>query len=462
MNRRSTRFTLTVLASLGTICLCGSASHAGWKAGAARGAITPKEPMWMAGYAARNHPSEGAEHDLWAKALALEDPLGKRALLITLDLCGIDRQLSGEIRDALEAKHGLARDRIVLSCSHTHCGPVVGTNLITMYPLDEAQRSRIADYAKFLQATVLDVAAGAIQHLEEALLEWETGRCDFAVNRRNNPEKEVPARRARLALVGPVDHDVPVLRVRSLDGGVRAVVFGYACHCTVMDHYKFCGDYAGFAELDIERAIPGSQAMFVAGCGGDQNPIPRRDLKLAQTYGQQLAAAVGRVVAGSMRPIQGPLRSAYREIDLAFSALPTRQQLESDAKSDTFAIASRARHLLRMFDDRGKLPADYPYPVQAWGLDDLSWVFLGGEATVEYALRIKENVGSSRTWVSAYCNDVMAYIPSLRVLKEGGYEGATSMVYYGQPTRWSERVEEDVITAVTGVLGAIAPGRVDP
>ena len=154
------------------------------------------------------------------------------------------------------------------------------------------------------------------------------GRCDFAVNRRNNKERDVPELRAKLALAGPVDHDVPVLRVRSRDGKIRAIVFGYACHCTVLDDYKFCGDYAGFAAIDLERHYPGAQAMFVAGCGGDQNPIPRRALKLAEGYGRQLAASVGRVVEGAMWPIEGPLRSAYQEIDLAFGPLPTREQIE--------------------------------------------------------------------------------------------------------------------------------------
>ena len=43
-----------------------------WKAGAASVVITPEQPMWMAGYAARDKPSEGKVHDLNAKALALE------------------------------------------------------------------------------------------------------------------------------------------------------------------------------------------------------------------------------------------------------------------------------------------------------------------------------------------------------------------------------------------------------
>jgi Neutral/alkaline non-lysosomal ceramidase, N-terminal len=459
MSRVPTHYWYSTLLWMGAIFALGDPVQAGWKAGAARGTITPKEPMWMAGYAARNHPSEGAEHDLWAKALSIQDPAGKRGVLVTLDVCGIDRELSNQIRDALEARYRLPREQVVLSCSHTHCGPVVGANLITMYPLDEVQRARIADYARFLKTTILDVVDKAIGQLDDASLDWENGRCDFAVNRRNNPEKDVPALRTRLALAGPVDHDVPVLRIRSRDRTVRAIVFGYACHCTVLDYSKFCGDYAGFAAIDLERDFPNCQAMFVAGCGGDQNPIPRRELKLAEGYGRQLASAVGRVATGSMRPIQGPLRTAYQEIDLAFGSLPTREQLEADTKSTNFAIASRARYLLGKIAEQGKLAGDYPYPVQAWSLDELNWVFLGGEATVDYSLRIKRNMGGSHTWVSAYCNDVMAYIPSLRVLKEGGYEGATSMIYYGQPTVWSQRVEEDVIAGVSRALEAIAPDR---
>ena len=254
---------------------------AGWRAGTAKVAITPRQPMWMSGYAARTRPSEGAVHDLWAKALAIRDPSGRTVLLITLDVVGIDREVSNRIRSTLERSHGLGRDRIVLACSHTHCGPVVGTNLLTMYRIDDAERRRIAEYTKWLEDTVVKVAAEAVGHLREARLSWDNGRCDFAVNRRANREADVPGLRERMALQGPVDHDVPVLRVSGPDGSLLSVVFGYACHCTVLDFNKFCGDYAGFAQVEIEARHPGATAMFVAGCGADQNPIPRRSLELA-------------------------------------------------------------------------------------------------------------------------------------------------------------------------------------
>lgn len=435
------------------------ATAAGWKAGTSRVVITPRQPMWMAGYGGRNKPSEGAEHDLWAKALVLEDPAGQRAALVTLDVCGIGRELSNRVRDDIKSRLGLDRERVVLACSHTHCGPVVGSNLITMYPLDDEQKTRVEAYAGFLSSALVEVVDKAAHQLQPVTIAWGTGRADFAVNRRNNKEAEVPRLRDRLALQGPVDHDVPVLRVKDAGGRPLAIVFGYACHCTVLSYYKFCGDYAGFAQLAIEKNNPGAQAMFVAGCGADQNPLPRRTVELAQAYGDQLAGSVQRVLESPMRPVSGPLATAYTEIRLGYGEQPSREQLESQVQSKTFSVANRARMLLKRIESQGSLDKDYPYPVQAWRLDDLTWVFLGGEVVVDYALRIKRNLGSSHTWVSSYCNDVPAYIPSLRVLHEGGYEGETSMIPYGQPAKWSEKIEDDIIGAVNRVVNVTAPRR---
>jgi hypothetical protein len=452
MTRRGAAILFSLLSMLAP-----SQTFAGWQAGTAQVAITPKRPMWMSGYASRKSPSEGAVHDLWAKALALRDPDGRTVLLISLDVVGIDRDLSNRIRNTIGRNHGLGRDRIVLACSHTHCGPVVGTNLLTMYRIDDAERRRIAEYAGWLEGAVAKMADDVLRRLAGARLAWGNGRCDFAVNRRENPEKDVPRLREQLALRGPDDHDVPVLRVCRDDGSLLSVVFGYACHCTVLDFNKFCGDYAGFAQSEIEARHPGATALFVAGCGADQNPIPRRSLELAERYGKQLAADVDKVLAGPLQPIESGLRTSYEEIPLAFAAIPTKEQLEKDTSDPNVFIASRARHLRQILATRGRLEATYPYPVQAWRLDGVTWIFLGGEVVVDYSLRVKRSLGSSHTWASAYCNDVMAYIPSKRVLKEGGYEGATAMIYYGQPSPWAEGVEEAIIEAVARATAAVKP-----
>jgi hypothetical protein len=427
-----------------------------WQAGVAKVAITPREPLWMSGYGARDHPSEGAIHDLWAKALALQDPAGRKALIVTLDVCGIGPDVSNAIRDAVKARHGLERDRIVIACSHTHSGPVVGRNLSAMCRMNAEQARQVDDYTKALVASLDKTIAEAFSDMIPAVLFWGTGRADFAVNRRENKEKDVPALRESLALKGPVDHDVPVVRVMNDEGKTLAILFGYACHCTVLSGYQFCGDYAGFAQLAIEKAHPGTQAMFLAGCGADQNPLPRRTVELAEKYGGELAVAVEDVLNTPMHFVEGSLISAYEDIPLKFGTLPTKEELESQAKSKDPTTAKRGGLLLDQMKAKGALDPAYPaYPVQAWRLGDLTWIFLGGEVVVDYSLRLKRNMGTSKTWVSSYCNDVMAYIPSLRVLKEGGYEGGGSMLPYGLPAPWAESVEDDVVGAVGRVLDSL-------
>ena len=63
-----------------------SATEPAWKVGTARIKITPQEPLWMAGFASRDHPAEGKLHDLWIKILVLEAADGHRGLIVTSDV----------------------------------------------------------------------------------------------------------------------------------------------------------------------------------------------------------------------------------------------------------------------------------------------------------------------------------------------------------------------------------------
>jgi hypothetical protein len=427
----------------------GEPEAAAWKAGAAKINITPEKLMWMSGYGARDRPAEGKLTELWAKALVLQDPKGRRGVLVSMDLVGIVRGLSVAVCRELQTKYGLPREAIALACSHTHTGPVIRSNLHTMYNLDATQQQLVNEYGKALPGKLVTVVGEALRQVAPARLSWGIGRATFAVNRRNNKEADVPKLKAAGQLKGPVDHDLPVLAVRDPQGKLRAIVCGYACHATVLSFYQWSGDYPGFAQTELEQAHPGAIALFWAGCGGDQNPLPRRTVALAQEYGRQLAQGVEAVLAKPMHPVQGQLAEAYTEIALPFGELPTREQLVQDTRSDNKFVAARARALLADLNRAGSLRGTYPYPVQAWQLGrDLTFVCLGGEAVVDYALRLKKELTPGKTWIAAYCNDVMAYIPSLRVLKEGGYEGGGAMVVYGLPTVWGPRVEELIVAAV--------------
>lgn len=439
-----------VLAALVLCVATGSRTDAAqWKAGAARVKITPARPMWMSGYASRTAPADGTLIDLWAKALVLEDPRGERAVLITLDLVGIHRDVSRAVCDELGAKFKLERRQIAICSSHTHTGPVAGRTLMAMYFLDDTHRQLVADYTADLEQKIVAVATEALGKLAPARIAWGNGHSSIAVNRRTNVETNVPELRKSGLLKGPVDHDVPVLSVRNPEGQLTAVVFGYACHATVLSSMQWSGDYPGFAQLEIEKRHPEAIALFFAGCGGDQNPLPRREVKLAEAYGRSLAGSVEAVLDGPMHAVEGDLSTQYTEIDLALDTLPSRDDLQKQSKSSDKYTAQRARQLLEQIDAGQPLSQTYPYPLQLWRVGpELQWVTLGGEVTVDYSLRLKRELGRERTWVAGYTNDVMAYIPSLRVLKEGGYEGGGAMVYYGLPTVWSPAVEESIVKGV--------------
>jgi hypothetical protein len=430
------------------------AARRGWKAGLARVVITPQKPLWMAGYASRKKPSEGVIQELYAKALALEEHSGKRAVLVTSDLLGFPAVVSQSIAERVEQQHHLARDRLLLSSSHTHGGPVVDKMLRLMYPMNSQQWADVEAYTSELEAKLVELVGASLKSLRPARLSFGHGEASFAVNRRQRVNQEIVI---GVNKEGPVDHDVPVLRIDDRHGKLRAVVFGYACHnTTARDLMQFHGDYAGFAEAWLENHHPGAMALFISGCGGDANPYPRGTIELARQHGEELAAAVEKVLARELPPVQGPLKTAYEEFPVAFATPPGRQELQAQLQNKDVYHRNWAEAMLEVLDRDGHLPAGYPYPLETWQFgQDLTLVALGSEVVVDYDLRLKKELGAQKLWVAAYCNDVFAYIPSLRVLEEGGYEGGGAMVFYGQPGPFAPTIEETIIGKVHDLIRRI-------
>lgn len=426
-------------------CLAAAAAaqQPQWKAGVARVDITPTEPVWLAGFGSRTKPSEGVRQKIWVKALALEDATGARSVLVTSDLLGFNAAMSKQVAGNVLRKHGLPRDRLAINSSHTHSAPVTDLVLRPAYPYGPAEEEVVKRYTARLLDQVDGVIDRALQDLAPAALTFEQGNAGFAANRRRTRNRHYP---------GPVDQDVPVLAVRAPDGKLRAIVFGYACHATSLSDNLVSGDWPGYAQAALEERNPGAAALFVTGAGADANPLPRRTEELARGYGNALAEAVSQVLSAKMLPVAGPLRTAFQTVDLAFAEIPTREELEKRIKQSADASVRRhAEFLLARMTPDGKLWDRYPYPVQVWqfgGADSLKIIILGGELVVDYSLRLKAQYGWANTWVAGYSNDVFAYIPSVRVLKEGGYEGGGAMIPYGQPGRFHPAVEETIVDVV--------------
>ncbi len=432
------------------LVLAGALCSAEFKAGVARVPITPEGPIWMSGYASRKKPSEGVIHDLWAKALALEDRRGNRVVIVTTDLIGLPRAISETVAARVQKQYGIERARLLLNSSHTHTGPMVRRNLNLMFDLTEEETRKIEYYSQTLSEKLVSVIGAALGRLEPADLSFGQGEARFAVNRREPTEKGM---RIGVNPQGPVDHSVPVVRVTDPGGKLVAVLFGYACHTTTLtgEFYQISGDYAGFAQIELERTFPGAAAMFVMLCGGDQNPHPRSSLELAEQHGRTLAAEVEKTLSGRLQPVRGPLRAAFRIVEPAF-APHTRETFEARLNDPNPVRARHARAMLAAYDERRPIRR-IPYPVQAVRFGNtLTVVALGGEVVVDYALRIKREYPGESVIVAGYSNDVMCYIPSLRVLREGGYEAVDSMLYYGQPGPFNEEIEETVFSGIYDVL----------
>jgi len=411
---------------------------AGWKAGVAVTVITPEENIWMAGYGGRTRPADGKIHDLWAKALALEDSLGNRSVLVTLDLLGLSKPVSDRIREGLASELNLTKARMILNASHTHSGPVLADALTDIYPGDIDKDKGVSRYTAGLESKIVELVTHAFQDMFPAELYAENGVARFQVNRRNNNEQNLVQ---QTELKGPNDYAVPVIKVADLNGNIRAIVFGYACHATTLSGYEWCGDYPGFAQIELEKTHPGAVALFFQGACADQNPLPRRTVPLAKQHGLTLAAAVDRVLQENMRKLSPVLLAAYTEIDLPLTTPPTQEELAKIAGQTQGDYNQRwaARLLEEMA--KGQAPIrSYPYPLQVWNIGEQPLISLGGELVVEYAIGFKRMFGQD-IFVMGYSNDVPAYIPSITILREGGYEGDSSQRVYGMPCKWSEDIE---------------------
>lgn len=451
---------LLIFVALGS---ASSAEGAEWKVGIAKSVITPKTSVWLAGYGSKRAP-DGKIHDLWMKALAFEDAAGKRAVLVTSDFQGVPKQFSDPVFVELKKRFGLERTQVMITFSHNHCGPRLGDDLIDYYPIEAEQVRLVEEYSAEMQTEMVAMIGRAIEALAPAKIAIGEGRATFAVNRRNNKEAEIPKLLAAgTPLVGPVDHAVPVMTITRPDGKLDAILFGYACHPTTLSFRTWCGDYPGFAQVELEKSHPGATAMFVNTCGGDQNPLPRRSVELCEKYGHMLAVGVEEALAKPLKPVGVKLATAFELIDLAYQKTVDRNELHAalqDPKSS--AIKQRwAARLLQKVDAGEKFPAGYPYPLHAWKLgDELVIVGMGAETVVDYALRFKREFGPG-TWVFGYADDMASYIPSRRVWNEGGYEGGSNLYEYGRPAlRWGDGIEENIAGTVHKLVKQVAPERI--
>ena len=437
-----------------------------WKAGAADVDITPDYPVRLSGYGGRTTEYEKVAQPIHAGALALQWQDDAPAVIVTVDNCGVPATVRTEVLKRIAAKgRPIADERFTLHSTHTHCAPMLKGVLpfLSGEDLPPEQAQRVERYTEDLTAKLVGVVLTALGGMEPALLDWNQGKAYFAFNRRLKAETGLQNAQN---FSGPSDRSLPVLRVKSADGKrLIATHSSYACHCTTLGINEIHGDWAGIAREEMGLRFPGSVCLIAIGCGGDQNPYPRRKLEFAARHGTNLAKEIVKVINLPMKPVRGPLQCASAELSLPYDTLPTREQWQAKAAAANKATASHAKKHLELLERGEPIPKSLPYQIQVWNYgSSLVTINLPGEVVVDYSLRFKKEFDPARTWVNAYTNDVPCYIPSQRVWEEGGYEGADAMIYYGRPTRFASGIEDMISSAVKALVPAafVSKGKTAP
>lgn len=424
--------------------ICGQEMLVGF----AKKNITPSPPIWLTGYASRTTPAKGVVHDLWAKAIYIESSSKEKAIIISTDLLGLSREVQQGIVQQLESIYSLSQKQIIINSSHTHSGPMIWPALsgIADYTLED--QKAVSTYTLGLIKMIVDLAGESISNKEKMRLSVGHGQVDFAINRR-----QLAAAKLGQVLAGPIDHDVPVIKVEDMQGNVKGILMGYACHNTTVqgDNYLVNGDYAGFAQIDLEKKYPHATAMFLLGCAGDQNPEPRGSLLLAEKHGKKLAETVSELIQQKLKPLSNSLQYDAQQITLDFKKMDISQYQNDIVGNDIFK-QRRAKLMLEAIN-KGWNINQYQYPIQALRIGkEFTIVALAGEVVVDYSLRIKKEFAHHDIFVAGYSQEVMCYVPSKNVLQEGGYEAESSMIYYGWPGPFADTIEEKIMQGVHLVM----------
>ncbi len=401
--------------------------------------ITPDYPVRLSGFGFRRAESEGVTQRIWAKALAFSDPDRGPAILITTDNLGVPSDVTQEVARHLKEQIGLHPDRLAITASHTHTAPMLSGVAPTLFsiPIPPAHQANIDRYTREFTEKLIQVAVAAFEDIRPSAVSWGIGQVGFAMNRRTAG--------------GPVDHDLPTLVVRDLEGAVRAIYFSYACHCVTLSHNHISGDWAGYAMEHIESDFPGVIALSSVGCGADSNPnsgVVGDKFDVASAQGQLIAQEITKLLSAPLKPLTHLPKTELKSIWLDFDKARSHEEWETRAK-EPGAIGYHAQVNLDRLNRGETLPTGVEYPVQSWIFgSQLAMVFLPGEVVVDYSLRLKSELDGQRLWINAYANDAPCYIPSERILKEGGYEGGYAMIYYDKPQIFAPGLEQQIIDTV--------------
>ncbi len=399
--------------------------------------ITPPPGIAMSGHWRIRH-AESVRDPLFARALVLDD--GRAPLcLITCDVLSVQRGTVLRCREAIEQATGIPADRIAISATHTHYGPLVSR----LWTRDVRPDP---DYLAEFEAGIVEAATSAWEGRQpgQIAIGWAfEGKLSF--NRRFMMRSgEVvmhppPGSTDILCQEGTTDPEVGVISVRDADGQPLGWWVNFACHATVSSEMDaLSADYPGELSQQMKRRHGEDViTLFANGCCGNLCQIdvydPERPAKgdaILREMAEGLADAVARAEQDALFIDEAALDARCIETQIPLRHIApeveqdARASLQKDYDDDDHAAHREytyARMILELVEEKRERPLT-PAEIQALRIGDVGVVMLPGEVFVEHGLAIKLQSSAERTFVVELANGIVGYVPTREAFEGGGYE----------------------------------------
>ncbi len=472
------------------------------KFGIATGDITPPVGMYHRMWGAAKHDrSTGIHRPLTASVVLFRELAStvspdSQQLLIALDHCLFEQTEIDRIVAAVEQQAGIPRESTVVVFSHTHAA-----GLLTRDRTELPGGELIPEYLDSLAKTVAQLAARAVDGLQDVTISYANGHCDLAAHR-DLYDEATNQWVCGYNPSGTADDLVLVARVTDSNGAIVATVVNYACHPTTLawDNQLVSPDYPGAMRDVIEQAT-GAPCVFIQGASGDIGPRHGfvGDTDIADQNGRQLGYAVlsaleglptantrfeysGPVVSGATigpwhtapltderQDVCAQWRTDRQEVPLSYRPeLPTledvrreqadlqrQEQAARDAGDDERAADLRAlvERKSRLITRLVCLPSDlYPFRTVVWRVGDAVWVAVQGEPYQILQRELRRRFPGVPVVVAVLADGWGAsYLPPAELYGQGVYQETVAVVSAGSL--------EHVIDNLTARIAACLPSN---
>jgi len=374
-------------------------------AGTSKILITPSVPIPMSGYGGRKGPFKGVHDDLYARVIVFSDGQNKAAV-ISAELIGLSNAFWDEMSQKIEAETGIKKDHIMLSCIHTHSGPVT-----RVYGEDNS--AEVIAYVDTLKIKLLKATKEAMNNMIPASIGAAKGECKMNTNRRAMDGK------GGISLgvnpYAPCDHEVGIIRVDDKSGNPLALLMNWPCHAVVLGprNYLITNDWPGAASNYAEKEIGANViAPVIVGASGDINPVygPHIDFIDNNSYaygkdaiGEDLANVSMEVMKSIRTSPVGHISATQRVISLPAKERDASRGLQPDRKDD---VTLKVR-------------------LSALKIGNVVFTGVSGEVFNQISVKMRNQSPYSNTFMITHCNGSNGYLvteESYPVPGKSGYE----------------------------------------